>query len=667
MDPANIDDASKTNTEEGWKSAGQIAHRRSDSNHAREELAVSSAGGPWGSSSGSARSSSSSSSSWDGSNDSSSSSSLGDDDTPKKGTFDDSKLPHNPASIPAAGLDSATTPPDSLPLSVAPLSSPPPPPPPPPLPPLPPLSSPSLPDAPTTTSSSATTPVPADQERQLLLLMLLGQVCALHDPTPRTFTAHVLEFFERGILDRQSIHFLYKLGLVPQSSQSSSSSSQSLSHDGAASTTAAPPLLLTAPPSPEKEPSGALVTVTRTGETTTTHHRAAEASAIRTSLERHERQRAAAAAAAAAAHQRRPIKTSLSSSLNPPTNTPPPMSFAAEHHPLSFSRFQREFENVQLLSAGAFGTVFRASSKLDGRPYAIKRVEFTAKGYASESVEKVVREVRCLAACDHVNVVRYYTGWLEPSWMAGSSSSSTTGSGGGRLPGGVGTAAHATIESVDESHSDSSGAHLDKRGDSYQANHPGALHHYDDMQAFLKTTSSLPKRRAPRHQRRPSWDESTYGRNQSYDSEDEDDESSGWCVDHCTSVSDDEDASGLRSRRLRRNQWQGVGAVAPLSATPSHYRYQISLFIQMQLCQAVTLADWIRERNQSGIASAARLELASQIFAQVSNGLAHVHDMGIIHRYVFSQVASAILHSTLLPLFSRSVLLVGILSLPTYL
>jgi hypothetical protein len=30
--------------------------------------------------------------------------------------------------------------------------------------------------------------VPADQERQILLLMLLAQVCALHDPTPRTFT-----------------------------------------------------------------------------------------------------------------------------------------------------------------------------------------------------------------------------------------------------------------------------------------------------------------------------------------------------------------------------------------------------------------------------------------------------------------------------------------------
>ena len=43
--------------------------------------------------------------------------------------------------------------------------------------------------------------VSADQERQVLLLMLLAQVCALHDPTPKTFTIHVVELldsFSRG-------------------------------------------------------------------------------------------------------------------------------------------------------------------------------------------------------------------------------------------------------------------------------------------------------------------------------------------------------------------------------------------------------------------------------------------------------------------------------------
>ena len=63
----------------------------------------------------------------------------------------------------------------------------------------------------------ASTEEPPEKERQLLLLMLLAQVCALHDPTPRTFTVHVLELFERGILDRESIRFLFRMGLVPSS------------------------------------------------------------------------------------------------------------------------------------------------------------------------------------------------------------------------------------------------------------------------------------------------------------------------------------------------------------------------------------------------------------------------------------------------------------------
>ena len=53
-------------------------------------------------------------------------------------------------------------------------------------------------------------------ERQTLLLMLLGQVCSLHDATPRTFVVHVIALYERGILDYNSIRFLFELGLVPR-------------------------------------------------------------------------------------------------------------------------------------------------------------------------------------------------------------------------------------------------------------------------------------------------------------------------------------------------------------------------------------------------------------------------------------------------------------------
>ncbi len=57
--------------------------------------------------------------------------------------------------------------------------------------------------------------VSTEQERKILILMLLAQVCALHDSTPKTFIVHVLSLYERGILDYESIGFLFDLGLVP--------------------------------------------------------------------------------------------------------------------------------------------------------------------------------------------------------------------------------------------------------------------------------------------------------------------------------------------------------------------------------------------------------------------------------------------------------------------
>ena len=40
--------------------------------------------------------------------------------------------------------------------------------------------------------SQSATSIELANERQTLLLMLLGQVCSLHDATPRTFVVHVI-------------------------------------------------------------------------------------------------------------------------------------------------------------------------------------------------------------------------------------------------------------------------------------------------------------------------------------------------------------------------------------------------------------------------------------------------------------------------------------------
>ena len=89
-------------------------------------------------------------------------------------------------------------------------------------------------------------------------------------------------------------------------------------------------------------------------------------------------------------------------------------------HPLTLSRYVRDFYQISLLDSGGFGDVYRASHRLDGVDYAVKRVSFAEDGYSDKAVRTVLREVECLAAVSgHPHCVRYYGGWLEPGWMTG--------------------------------------------------------------------------------------------------------------------------------------------------------------------------------------------------------------------------------------------------------
>ncbi|XP_017849156.1 eukaryotic translation initiation factor 2-alpha kinase isoform X2 [Drosophila busckii] len=74
------------------------------------------------------------------------------------------------------------------------------------------------------------------------------------------------------------------------------------------------------------------------------------------------------------------------------------------------SRFQTEFELMQCLGRGGFGVVFEAKNKLDENHYAIKRITLPNK---ETSRQRVMREARTLASCEHQNIVRYFHSWVE--------------------------------------------------------------------------------------------------------------------------------------------------------------------------------------------------------------------------------------------------------------
>ncbi|CAE6446465.1 unnamed protein product [Rhizoctonia solani] len=72
------------------------------------------------------------------------------------------------------------------------------------------------------------------------------------------------------------------------------------------------------------------------------------------------------------------------------------------------SRFREEWEELEFLGKGGFGSVVKAQNKLDGRIYAVKKIRLRGADDA-----KIYREITALSRLSHRYIVRYYTAWLE--------------------------------------------------------------------------------------------------------------------------------------------------------------------------------------------------------------------------------------------------------------
>jgi translation initiation factor 2-alpha kinase 4 len=72
---------------------------------------------------------------------------------------------------------------------------------------------------------------------------------------------------------------------------------------------------------------------------------------------------------------------------------------------LDSSRHRTDYEILDEIGRGAFGTVYKVRNKVDGHVYAMKQV--------SDFSKHVLREVHVLSSIDHEHVVRYYGAWVE--------------------------------------------------------------------------------------------------------------------------------------------------------------------------------------------------------------------------------------------------------------
>lgn len=89
------------------------------------------------------------------------------------------------------------------------------------------------------------------------------------------------------------------------------------------------------------------------------------------------------------------------------------------------SRYSTDFQELERIGSGGYGTVFKAKNRLDNRVYAVKKQDLRN---STISEARVLREVAGLARLNHVGIVRYFSSWVEDTGHVQQKSVSTSSS-----------------------------------------------------------------------------------------------------------------------------------------------------------------------------------------------------------------------------------------------
>ncbi|XP_021938823.1 eIF-2-alpha kinase GCN2 isoform X2 [Zootermopsis nevadensis] len=263
-------------------------------------------------------------------------------------------------------------------------------------------------------------------------------------------------------------------------------------------------------------------------------------------------------------------------------------------NPKGQSRIQNEFESLKWLGKGAFGDVLKVRNKLDGGVYAIKRIELNPKN--KQLNKKITWEVKLLSRLNHENVVRYYNSWIESATIEPAS----------------------VLSSIAPS--------------------PAPVHTNKLNSNQLVLTDDVEKLAPPMKDECVEWSVSYESRvsalhEESASSVDSSDEDEGWITFlPCSDSSDgiifekDEVVTSCLQSQTGSCSVSDTDCDQKKDSAVAHCKEIQFMFIQMEFCEKSTLRTAIDSRLCEDE------ERVWRLFREMVEGLAHIHQQGMIHR-----------------------------------
>ncbi|CAG2115044.1 unnamed protein product [Medioppia subpectinata] len=303
--------------------------------------------------------------------------------------------------------------------------------------------------------------------------------------------------------------------------------------------------------------------------------------------------------------------TAKTPSPSTPSFSTPFNAYNSAEHQAFNSRYESDFEPIQVLGRGGFGLVFEAKHIIDESHYAVKRIYLPVR---KEQREKVMREVRALSKLDHSGIVRYYNAWVElppPGWQEDKDQPLFT------------------TEDIASTHFNES----DVRYKQLVVNKTTATDlktsfYYRESHEMSTETSfgfNKSKQIITKTQSNQSLD-IVFDENVSSVKviDKNSNESIGMSSDNNvfdskSSESSDESKLNAKSNDLIENNRR------PLNLNPVLPRCY--LYIQMQLCRKDTLKDWLLNNSLNRDSNT-----VLDIFDQIVSAVHYVHSMGLMHR-----------------------------------